>query len=156
MAIAGGAMLGYCAIGSVVMASAPASITTIASTQAKIGRSMKKLTIARPTAALLLRLADEAPRPPAAGTPRPSLLSRASPAAFLQPQLDHQASARKSRPIDHPPRDRSAELAARPYRRNSQPTRRLRLSDCARYPAGARGPHPDGHLPGSARGQTFR
>ena len=46
MAMAGGAMLGYCAMGSVRMASTPASMTTIASTQAKIGRSMKKLTMA--------------------------------------------------------------------------------------------------------------
>lgn len=41
MATAGGAMLGYCAMGSVLMASAPPSIMTMASTQAKIGRSMK-------------------------------------------------------------------------------------------------------------------
>src|SRR5262249_52326538 len=47
MAMAGGAMLGYCEMGRVLMASAPASMTTMASTQAKIGRSMKKLTMAR-------------------------------------------------------------------------------------------------------------
>src|ERR1700761_3345761 len=41
MAMAGGAMLGYCAIGSVLMANPPPSMMTIASTQAKIGRSMK-------------------------------------------------------------------------------------------------------------------
>src|SRR5579862_5933927 len=58
MAMAGGAMLGYCAIGSVVMASAPASMTTIANTQAKIGRSMKKLTMA----GLLLSRRDCPPR----------------------------------------------------------------------------------------------
>src|ERR1700719_1255977 len=46
MEIAGGAMLGYCAMGSVVMASAPISMMTMASTQAKTGRSMKKLTMA--------------------------------------------------------------------------------------------------------------
>jgi hypothetical protein len=40
-------MLGYCAMGRVVIASAPASITTIANTQAKMGRSMKKLTMGR-------------------------------------------------------------------------------------------------------------
>ena len=45
--MAGGAMAGYCEMGSVLMASAPASITTMANTQAKIGRSMKKLTMAR-------------------------------------------------------------------------------------------------------------
>jgi len=39
--IAGGAMLGYCATGSVLMAKAPAIMTTIASTQANTGRSMK-------------------------------------------------------------------------------------------------------------------
>src|SRR5580658_8208176 len=44
--MAGGAILGYCAMGNVPMASTPASITMIASTQAKIGRSMKKLTMA--------------------------------------------------------------------------------------------------------------
>ena len=38
----GGAMVGYCAIGSVRMASAPASMITMAMTVAKIGRSMKK------------------------------------------------------------------------------------------------------------------
>ncbi len=41
MATAGGAMLGYCAIGSVAMDSAPASITMMARTHAKMGRSMK-------------------------------------------------------------------------------------------------------------------
>src|SRR5262244_2759986 len=46
MAMAGGAMLGYCDMGSVRMASAPASMTTMANTQANIGRSMKKLTMA--------------------------------------------------------------------------------------------------------------
>ena len=39
---AGGAMLGYCATGSDRTATAPASISTMASTQAKTGRSMKK------------------------------------------------------------------------------------------------------------------
>src|SRR5580704_9268165 len=38
-------MLGYWAMGRVVMASMPASMITMASTQAKIGRSMKKLTM---------------------------------------------------------------------------------------------------------------
>ena len=42
IATAGGAMLGYCAIGKVAMDRMPASITMMASTQAKIGRSMKK------------------------------------------------------------------------------------------------------------------
>src|ERR1700733_2123519 len=46
MEMAGGAMLGYCAMGSVVMASPPISMMTMASTQAKTGRSMKKLTMA--------------------------------------------------------------------------------------------------------------
>src|ERR1700730_4038211 len=46
MEMAGGAMLGYCAMGSVVMASAPISMMTMASTHAKTGRSMKKLTTA--------------------------------------------------------------------------------------------------------------
>src|SRR6187402_823853 len=36
-----GAMSGYCSIGSAVSAPNPPSITMIASTQAKIGRSMK-------------------------------------------------------------------------------------------------------------------
>src|SRR5882724_4920517 len=45
--MAGGAMLGYWAMGRVVMASTPANMTTMASTQAKMGRSMKKLTMAR-------------------------------------------------------------------------------------------------------------
>src|SRR3569833_4149058 len=44
MEIAGGAMLGYWAIGSVASASPPASMITMAITQAKIGLSMKKLT----------------------------------------------------------------------------------------------------------------
>src|SRR5260370_731143 len=35
-------MSGYCAMGRPVMASAPASMMTMATTQAKIGRSMKK------------------------------------------------------------------------------------------------------------------
>ena len=39
-------MAGYCAMGSVVTASAPISMMTIAMTQAKTGRSMKKLTMA--------------------------------------------------------------------------------------------------------------
>src|ERR1700728_2376959 len=42
MAMAGGAMLGYCAIGKVLMASPPPSMMTMARTQANIGRSMKK------------------------------------------------------------------------------------------------------------------
>ena len=42
MLMAGGAMAGYCATGSVAIASAPASMMTIAMTQAKTGRSMKK------------------------------------------------------------------------------------------------------------------
>ena len=42
MLMAGGAMAGYCATGSVVIASVPASMMTIAMTQAKTGRSMKK------------------------------------------------------------------------------------------------------------------
>src|SRR5271167_2213078 len=46
MEIAGGAMAGYCAMGSVVIANAPISMMTMASTQAKTGRSMKKLTMA--------------------------------------------------------------------------------------------------------------
>src|ERR1700735_1697825 len=46
MEMAGGAMLGYCAMGSVVMASVPISIMTMAITQAKTGRSMKKVTMA--------------------------------------------------------------------------------------------------------------
>jgi hypothetical protein len=37
----GGAMVGYCATGRVRTAKAPASIRTIAITQAKTGRSMK-------------------------------------------------------------------------------------------------------------------
>src|SRR3546814_14140570 len=41
MEIAGGATFGYWLIGSLSMDRAPASITTMASTQAKIGRSMK-------------------------------------------------------------------------------------------------------------------
>src|SRR5271154_4425295 len=44
-------MLGYCAMGSVLMARPPANITTMASTQAKIGRAMKN----SDTLTLLLR-----------------------------------------------------------------------------------------------------
>ena len=43
--INGGAIAGYCAIGSERMERPPANMMTIAITQAKIGRSMKKLTI---------------------------------------------------------------------------------------------------------------
>src|ERR1700678_2944064 len=46
MEMAGGAILGYCAMGRVVMASAPISMMTMAITQAKTGRSIKKLTMA--------------------------------------------------------------------------------------------------------------
>src|SRR5579871_6168447 len=46
--MAGGAMLGYCAIGKVLTASPPANMITIAITQAKIGLSMKKLTTCVP------------------------------------------------------------------------------------------------------------
>src|SRR5882724_7581660 len=42
MAMAGGAMLGYCATGRVLIASPPPSMMTMARTQANIGRSMKK------------------------------------------------------------------------------------------------------------------
>src|SRR5450830_231539 len=42
MATAGGAMAGYCAIGSVKTEIAPASITMMARTHAKMGRSIKK------------------------------------------------------------------------------------------------------------------
>src|ERR1700742_13905 len=42
MAMAGGAMLGYCAIGRGLMASAPPSMMTMARTHANIGRSIKK------------------------------------------------------------------------------------------------------------------
>src|ERR1700729_424962 len=51
MAMAGGAMLGYCAIGRVLMASAPPSMMTMARTHANIGRSIKKS-----DTSLLLRL----------------------------------------------------------------------------------------------------
>ena len=43
--IDGGAMLGYCAIGKLRIEIMPASMITIATTQAKIGRSMKKRAI---------------------------------------------------------------------------------------------------------------
>jgi hypothetical protein len=39
---AGGAMVGYCSIGRLVAAMPPASMVTMAMTQAKTGRSMKK------------------------------------------------------------------------------------------------------------------
>ena len=42
MTIAGGATAGYCAIGSWVMATAPATMMNRAITHAKMGRSMKK------------------------------------------------------------------------------------------------------------------
>ena len=42
MLIEGGAMSGYCAIGSVMIAPMPPIMMTIASTQAKIGRPTKK------------------------------------------------------------------------------------------------------------------
>src|SRR5882757_1386350 len=42
----GGAMLGYCAIGKRKIDSAPASMITSAITHAKMGRSMKKRTMA--------------------------------------------------------------------------------------------------------------
>ena len=42
MAMAGGAMVGYWAMGSVSTAITPASIVMMASTHAKMGRSMKK------------------------------------------------------------------------------------------------------------------
>src|SRR6202034_4394214 len=51
--MSGGAMAGYCAMGSVVTARAPISMMTMAITQAKTGRSMKKLTMA---GALLCRV----------------------------------------------------------------------------------------------------
>ena len=38
----GGVICGYCATGSVIAATAPASVITIDSTDAKIGRWMKK------------------------------------------------------------------------------------------------------------------
>ncbi|MER9313072.1 hypothetical protein NKI51_27920 [Mesorhizobium australicum] len=41
MRIVGGAISGYCEIGSLLMPSAPPSITAIAITQAKTGRRMK-------------------------------------------------------------------------------------------------------------------
>src|SRR6266403_823831 len=50
METAGGAMLGYCATESRLIETAPASMTMIASTQAKIGRSMKNLDIEPPSA----------------------------------------------------------------------------------------------------------
>src|SRR5260363_366955 len=43
----GGARLGYCATGSVRIASTPASMLNSATTHAKLGRSMKKLTMTR-------------------------------------------------------------------------------------------------------------
>src|SRR5450830_1806605 len=42
MAIVGCAIVGYCAIGKVLIATMPANITMMAITHAKIGRSMKK------------------------------------------------------------------------------------------------------------------
>jgi hypothetical protein len=42
MLTAGGAMVGYCATGKVKAEIAPASMMTMAMTQAKTGRSMKK------------------------------------------------------------------------------------------------------------------
>ena len=58
----GGAMSGYCSIGRVAIAPMPASITMMASTQAKIGRSMKMRDMAYPP-----------PRPPRPGGPLPGL-----------------------------------------------------------------------------------
>src|SRR6185437_16628310 len=53
MLICGGAMSGYWATGRKAIDSAPASMITMAMTQAKIGRSMKKRDMAlRPAAAL--------------------------------------------------------------------------------------------------------
>src|SRR5690349_16139770 len=45
--IAGGAILGYCAIGRPVMQSAPATVMKMAMTHAKTGRSMKNLDIGK-------------------------------------------------------------------------------------------------------------
>ena len=45
---AGGAIVGYCAIGRVRSGMPPASMMTIAITQAKTGRSMKKRAISMP------------------------------------------------------------------------------------------------------------
>ena len=45
MATAGGAIVGYCAIGSCIIARPPAIIMMIASTQAKTGRWIKNLDI---------------------------------------------------------------------------------------------------------------
>src|ERR1700733_12669089 len=50
METAGGAMLGYWATGSRRIEMAPASMTMTASTQAKIGRSMKNLDLELPSA----------------------------------------------------------------------------------------------------------
>ena len=47
MPTAGGATAGYCAIGSEWIAITPAMLSPSASTQAKIGRSMKNLAMAR-------------------------------------------------------------------------------------------------------------
>src|SRR4051794_4459239 len=62
--INGGAIAGYCAIGSERMERPPANMMTIAITQAKIGRSMKKLTIsALQRQGLHVRHAPRATRP---------------------------------------------------------------------------------------------
>ena len=44
----GGAIVGYCSIGSPMMHRPPASMITIAITQAKIGRSMKYFDMMKP------------------------------------------------------------------------------------------------------------
>src|SRR6267378_809426 len=53
MVTVGAAIAGYCATGSDRMASTPASIRTMAMTNAKIGRSMKNLAMARAPVRLL-------------------------------------------------------------------------------------------------------
>src|SRR6476660_389078 len=63
---AGGAMLGYCSIGSVVIDKAPAIMMTIAITHAKTGRSMKNREIDTSTFRLRLlrwQLGGDRPNP---------------------------------------------------------------------------------------------
>ena len=73
MVTAGGAMVGYCAIGRVKIASPPANMMTMAITQAKIGRSMKKRDMAgRPSG-------SPGPKTGQAAAVAASLTERASP-----------------------------------------------------------------------------
>src|SRR6266446_4837914 len=102
----GGAMAGYCAMGRERIASAPATMRTMAITQAKIGRLMKNLDIMRSCIYQVEKISAQwkvQPRAPERQLrEQASLRRQAAPIASPRQSHGRQARCRRSRAIDRP------------------------------------------------------